>query len=79
MKIIQDRSGKARSKRPYLKKLDLPTPPLTSRRNSCRRMKGRRTLIEEGVSSIDTEVKKKTIKLTLNCYETTFYWKTLAI
>jgi hypothetical protein len=42
-------------------------------------MKGRRKLIEEVVSSIDTEVKKKTIKLTLNCYETTFYWKTLAI
>jgi hypothetical protein len=70
---------KARSERPYLKKLDLPTSSLMSRRNSRRRMKGQRTLIEEVVSSIDTKAKKKTIKLTLNCCETTFYWKTPVI
>jgi hypothetical protein len=78
-KIIQDRSGKARSEKPYLKKLDLATPSLTSRRNSHRRTKGRRTLIEEVVSSMNTKAKKKTIKLTLNYCETTFYWKTPAI
>jgi hypothetical protein len=42
-------------------------------------MKGRITLIENDVSSIVTKAKKKTIKLILNCCETTFYWKTLAI
>jgi hypothetical protein len=41
-------------------------------------MKGRITLIENDVSIV-TKAKKKTIKLKLNCCETTFYWKTLAI
>jgi hypothetical protein len=51
-KIIQDRSDKARSERPYLKKFNLSTPTLMLIRNSRHRAKGRRTHIEEVVVSI---------------------------
>jgi hypothetical protein len=77
-KTIQDRFSKVRSERPYLKKFDLWTPPLTSRRNSRRRTKGQRTLIEKVVISTDTKTKKTTTKMTLNFCETTSYWKTSA-
>jgi hypothetical protein len=61
-KTIQDRSGKARSERSYLKKFDFPTASLTSRRNSLRRTKDPRTLIEKIIIFIDMKAKKTTTK-----------------
>jgi hypothetical protein len=48
----------------HLGKFDPLTPALTPGRNSCRRTKGERTLIEEGVLSINIKAKKKTITKT---------------
>jgi hypothetical protein len=55
---IQDGYGEARSEEPYLKELNLPTPPLMPGGRSRRRSKGQRSIIIDDVISINIEAKK---------------------
>jgi hypothetical protein len=58
-KKIQDRSGEARSKEPYLENCNLSILPLTPGRKSRRRRKNRRSIIVDDAISIDMEINRR--------------------